>query len=173
VIHPSFAVNPPVFYGPVAEGFTLPTPNYGALSTALYIYRLLTPSGQYPWFAAYADVRDIAKAHILALTSPPTSVVGHKRILFASPHGIDFKAVIENIADKRPELKGRLIEGAVPEYSVDRLPVDFTRIEEVLGLKKQEYIGLERTILDTVDSLLEIEKVWVSKGYAIEIPRAE
>jgi hypothetical protein len=31
-------------------------------------------------------VRDVAKAHILALNSRPTAQVGRKRIVFSSPH---------------------------------------------------------------------------------------
>jgi nucleoside-diphosphate-sugar epimerase len=165
-------VNPPYLYGPLTESFTLPTPDYYALSTNLNIYRLLSPSGPYPSSPGHADVRDVAKAHILALTSPPTSVVGRKRILFASPYGFDYKETIKTIADKRPELKGRLTEVEVPKFPYDKLPIDFARIEEVLGLGKQDYIEFEDTILSVVDNLLKVEKVWVSKGYTIEIPKA-
>jgi nucleoside-diphosphate-sugar epimerase len=42
---------PPIFYGPFAPGFSIPTPDYPALSTTKYIYRLLTPAGTFPPFA--------------------------------------------------------------------------------------------------------------------------
>jgi len=60
----------------------------------------------------------------------------------------------------------------VPKFPYDKLPIDFARIEEVLGLGKQDYIEFEDTILSVVDNLLKVEKVWVSKGYTIEIPKA-
>lgn len=44
--------------------------SYYALSTALYVYRLLDPKGNFPHFLGYQDVRDVAAAHVLALTSP-------------------------------------------------------------------------------------------------------
>ncbi|KAG6847100.1 hypothetical protein H0H93_010088, partial [Arthromyces matolae] len=89
-------INPPYIYGPFAETHidTLPAGHYDSLSTDLIIYRLLTPEGDFPLSFPQIDVRDIAHAHVLALTSPPTltSSVGRKRILIASPHGFDPKA---------------------------------------------------------------------------------
>ncbi|KAF8055425.1 hypothetical protein FPV67DRAFT_830766 [Lyophyllum atratum] len=75
-------INPPFLYGPFAQNFTQPNPNYYALSTNLYIYRFLKPSSNFPMFLAYADIRDVAEAHVRALTSPPSSSVGRKRIIF-------------------------------------------------------------------------------------------
>ncbi|KAG6839461.1 hypothetical protein C0991_002343, partial [Blastosporella zonata] len=85
---------------PLAETFTVPTGNYTTLSTDLYIYRFLT-DGEFMSSAGDADVRDIAHAHVLALNSPPTSAVGRKRILIASPHHFHPKATIELIAESR------------------------------------------------------------------------
>lgn len=73
-------------YGPLAQGFSAPEPNYEGLSTDLNIYRLLTPDGVFPTFASYIDVRDVARAHVAALTAKPESVVGRKRIVMSSPH---------------------------------------------------------------------------------------
>jgi nucleoside-diphosphate-sugar epimerase len=164
-------VNPPFFYGPFAETFNAPpTPNYSALSTDLYIYRLLNPIGVFPASPGYVDIRDVAKAHVLALTSPPTSAVGRKRIPFASPHGFDFGAVVSLIAEKRPELKARLIKATAPTLPYDRTPVDFDRIHQVLGIDKDEFRAIEDTMLDAVDSLLALERAWVAAGAEISIP---
>lgn len=168
----STLVNPPFLYGPFAEGFTLPTPNYYALSTNLYIYRLLTPAGTFPTSPAHADVRDVATAHVLALTSPPASSVSRKRILFASPYGFNFKAVVDLIREKRPELKDRLIKASAPEFPVDKLPIDFGRIEQVLGFGKDDFSAVEDTMLSAVDGLLTIERQWASQGHEVSIPAA-
>lgn len=165
-------MNPPYMYGPFAEGFTVPSPNYAALSTNLYIYRLLTPSGIFPSSPGHADVRDVAKAHVLALKAPSLTEVGRKRILFASPHGFNFKATVDLIAEKRPQLKDRLTKAKVPDHPYDKTPVDFSRIEEVIGMKKGDFADFENTILDTVDSLLKLERDWVAKGYTVELPSA-
>lgn len=42
---------PPFLYGPFAPGFSIPTPDYMALSTALRIYQFLTPTCKFPPFA--------------------------------------------------------------------------------------------------------------------------
>ncbi|KAG6885538.1 hypothetical protein C0993_000323 [Termitomyces sp. T159_Od127] len=163
-------LNPPYLYGPLAETLTVPVGNYDALSTDLYIYRFLSPDGGFMSSAGHADVRDIAHAHVLALTSPPTSSVGRKRILIASPHGFDPKAILDLIAESRPELKERLTKRTPPSYSQDRTPIDFKRVEEVLGMSKDDFHAVEDTTLDTIDSLLAFEKKWVAQGHEINIP---
>ncbi|KAH7913247.1 hypothetical protein BJ138DRAFT_1099614 [Hygrophoropsis aurantiaca] len=101
-------VLPPFLYGPFAPGFKIPAPDFVALSTDLYIYQMLDPNGKFPSYAAYMDVRDTAKVHVAALTSPPDSVIGHKRLLLSSVHELSYEAALKLIADKRPELKDRL-----------------------------------------------------------------
>ncbi|KAG5637664.1 hypothetical protein H0H81_003685 [Sphagnurus paluster] len=164
-------LNPPYLYGPLAETFTLPTPNYHALSTDLYIYRLLDPAGQFMDSPAHADVRDIAKAHVLALNAPLTSEVGRKRILITSPHGFDMAGTLALIAESRPQLMERLTKGTPPSFGYDRTPIDFKRVEEVLGMTKDDFQVFEDTILDTVDSLLEVEKQWAAQGHEVSIPQ--
>ncbi|KAG5638422.1 hypothetical protein H0H81_012753 [Sphagnurus paluster] len=163
-------VNPPFLYGPFPEGFKQPTPDYFALSTNIQIYRFLKPSGPYPPCPSYTDIRDCAKAHILALNSPPTAVVGRKRLVISSPHAYDFKGVLELIAEKRPELKDRLNKEAPPTFTFDRLLVDFKRIEEVVGIKKEDFRPSDETFLDAVDSLIAVEKQWAALGHKVDIP---
>ncbi|RDB17384.1 hypothetical protein Hypma_001850 [Hypsizygus marmoreus] len=163
------ALNPPFFYGPFVEGFNLPRPNY-ALSTNMFLYSLLSPSGQYPPSPGHIDVRDAAKAHVLALSSPPTATVGRKRIIIASPREFGFKATVDLIAEKRPELKERLIKAPAPAQPFKRVPVNFGRVEEVLGFRQDEFRTIEETILGTIDSLLSFEKEWVKQGLEVSVP---
>lgn len=122
-------------------------------------------------FVGYIDVRDLARAHIAALISPPESEVGRKRLLIASPHDLNYKEAVQFIAEKRPELKNRLIDAdKAPKFSLDRIPLDLERVQAVTGVKVNSYISWQNTILDTVDSLLELEKSWVSKGFTVTIP---
>jgi len=176
--HPDLDIttfNPPFLYGPLAPTFieTLPKGDFAALSTALQIYQFLTPTGVYPQSAGQADVRDVARVHVLALSAPATSEVGRKRIIFGSPHGFDFIKIRELIKEKRPELKDRLIneDTEVPKLPRDRIPVDFGRVKEVLGVEQEELRTIEETMLDTVDSLLELEKKWRGEGVEIVIPQ--
>ncbi|KAG6836166.1 hypothetical protein H0H93_010714 [Arthromyces matolae] len=162
---------PPLMYGPLAASQPIPTGSYNAISTDIFIYRLLHTDGFYPIMNLYLDIRDCARAHILALDSPPTSVVGHKRIIILSPTEFNNKAAVEYIGDQRPELKERLITKASQD-SAGGLPstIDFGRIEQVLGLKKEDFRTMNETVLDTVDSLLALEKKWVEEGHEINIP---
>ncbi|KAF5372662.1 hypothetical protein D9615_009868 [Tricholomella constricta] len=163
-------INPPFLYGPFPEGFTQPTPDYYRLSTNIQLYRFLKPSSRFPPFPGYADVRDCAKAHILGLNSPPTSAVGRKRVVFCSPHGYDFTEILQLLAEKRPELKDRLNKEPPPKFTFDRAPIDFARIEQVVGIKKEDFRPREVTFLDAVDGLLAFEKQWAALGHELQIP---
>ncbi|KAF9556684.1 NAD(P)-binding protein [Agrocybe pediades] len=162
-------INPPFLYGPLAP-LHLPVPpgNYLALSTSLMIYNLISPNGQYPVKPSYVDFRDLAKAHIRsALYIPEKHVSGRKRLLFGSPHGLVFKDVVETIKKARPQLAERIAKGPIPEFDYDKYDLDFERVEEVTGLKEADFHIAEETILDTIDSMIEVEKEWQAQGYVL------
>jgi nucleoside-diphosphate-sugar epimerase len=52
------------------------------------------------------DVRDVARAHVLALKLPPSSSSPKRFVL--STNTFTWKEAIELVAEKRPELKERL-----------------------------------------------------------------
>lgn len=100
------------------------------------------------------DVRDVAKAHILALRSPPTSVVGRKRLFISGPP-LTWKNAVEHLVATKPELKDRLPD--VSQQLVTKVAsVDDTKAKEVLGFK--EYIDWRKTVEDTAESMLAVEK---------------
>lgn len=106
------------------------------------------------------DVRDIAKAHVLALSAPPASKVGgHKRIPLSAP-SFHFEWAVEHLAKARPELKERLADRAT---GCDAAPkgmatVDATRVKEVLGF--DGFIPWQKTVEDSVDNFAVLEKEW-------------
>jgi len=168
-------VNPPYLFGPFAPGFCIPKPDYGALSTNFHIYHFLTKKGRaFPSSAGCSDVRDVARIHVEALTSAPESSIGRKRLPIASPYDSNYKQAVEFVAEAHPELRERLVDAnTAPQFPVDKLPVDLKRVEDVTGVKVDSYHTWKETVLDTIDSLLALEKGWVSKGYKIEIPALE
>ncbi|KAJ7127877.1 hypothetical protein C8R44DRAFT_778943 [Mycena epipterygia] len=171
--HPHVEVttlNPPFFYGPFTSHFSIPVPDFGALSTDLIIYNYLFPDGVFPSRTRYIDVRDVAQAHVRALNSRPTAEVGRKRIVLSSPHGWPFQKTVDFIAAKRPALKGRLITATPEVQSFDVLPMDFGRVEQVLGMKIADFHTTEQTTLDTIDALVKVEDQWRSAGHAIKTP---
>jgi hypothetical protein len=133
-------------------------------------------------------VRDVAKAHILALNSRPTAEVGRKRIVFSSPHGWPWQKTLDFIAEQRPKLKERFIAATLQDTVPDVLPMDFKRVEEVLGMKVADFYPIEevclawalspfmlnfnglQTMLETVDALIQAEDQWRSAGHPIRTP---
>jgi nucleoside-diphosphate-sugar epimerase len=153
-IHPSYV------YGPLGRGQVYNAPSSG---TNRYIYALIDGAPNRP-VNGYdpavrgpplnVDVRDVARAHVLALKLPPSDQV--KRFVISSST-FTWVEAIEFLAQARPELKGRLpvITGDVPPVQ-PFARFDTSTTESVLGLK--DYIKWQDTILDTVDDLLRVEK---------------
>ena len=162
-------------FGPFAPGFRIPKPDYGTVSTNFHIYHFLTKKGRaFPSSAGCSDVRDVARIHVEALTSAPESSVGRKRLPIASPYDNNYRQAVEFVAEAHPELRDRLVDAnTAPQFPVDKLPVDLKRVEDVTAVKVDSYHTWKETVLDTIDSLLALEKGWVSNGYKIEIPALE
>jgi len=103
------------------------------------------------------DVRDVARAHVLALkTTPQSSSDAPKRYIVSSSR-FTWKEAVELLAEARPELKVRLpvITGKEPAIA-PFATLDTGATEAGLGLK--DYIRWQDTILDTIDDMLRVEK---------------
>jgi nucleoside-diphosphate-sugar epimerase len=154
-IHPSY------IYGPLGSGQVYNAP---ATGTNRYIYGLISgasgrPVGGYdPAIRApplNVDVRDVARAHVLALKVPP-SADEPKRFVVSSSR-FTWKEATEFLAQARPELKGRLavITGKEPPVPPSAI-LDTSATENILGLRN--YVKWQDTVLDTIDDLLRVEK---------------
>lgn len=101
------------------------------------------------------DVRDVARAHILALRAPHSKDVGRKR-LFIAGEPITWKAAVEHLLVVRPQLKERLPD--VSEAAVTPIvKIDSSKAKELLGL---EFTAWQKTVEDTIDSILIVESDW-------------
>ncbi|KAF7339258.1 Epimerase domain-containing protein [Mycena venus] len=159
--HPHVEVttlNPPIFYGPFTPHFPLPVPDFRAISTDRVFYNYLFPDGVFSYRTYYIDVRDVAQAH------------GRKRIIISSPFGWSFQKTRDFIAEQRPALRERLITATPLEPPFNVMPINFERVEEVLGMKVSDFHTTEQTILDTVDALIQAEEQWVKAGHPIKTP---
>ncbi|KAK4246196.1 hypothetical protein C7999DRAFT_42341 [Corynascus novoguineensis] len=98
----------------------------------------------------FVDVRDVALAHVRALTVPEA---GGKRFYVVG--GYFSNPRLAGIIRRRfPQLKGQLPpeeEAAKDDFPEDHWAFDNSRSKEVLGL---EYTGLEKSVVDTVESIL-------------------
>jgi nucleoside-diphosphate-sugar epimerase len=153
-LHPSYVC------GPLGTGQVYHSP---AMATNKYVYELIAgapgrpvpeydPAVRFPPLTV--DVRDVARAHVLALKVPPSDSL--KRFIVHSST-FAWKEAIELLGEARPELKGCLpvitgSEPAVPPFAT----VDTSTTEAILGLRN--YVKWQDTVLDTVDDLLRVEK---------------
>ncbi|KAI9443361.1 NAD-P-binding protein [Lactarius indigo] len=161
--HPDFnitTIHPSYIYAPLGSGQVYDTL---ATGTNRHIYALVagapgrSVNGYDPATRApplNVDVRDVGRAHVLALKLPPSENL--KRFIL-STSTFTWKEAVELLAEKRPELKDRLpvITGGEPPLG-PVVTVDTSKTESVLGMKN--YIKWQDTILDTVDDLLRAEK---------------
>jgi len=99
----------------------------------------------------YVDARDLARAHVNALIAPPTSNIERKRVVFSSPHELDFKEVIGMLEKARPELRRKLNQREPPQLEMKKLPCDFKRIEEVVELRAGDFHTVEQVSLENVN----------------------
>ncbi|KAH9166058.1 NAD-P-binding protein [Lactarius sanguifluus] len=161
--HPDFditTIHPSYIYGPFGPGQVYDTP---ATGTNRHIYALVagTPgrpvNGYDPATRApplNVDVRDVARAHVLALKLPPSESLGR---FILSTSRFTWEDAVELLAEKRPELRERL-----PVITGNETPVgpfatlDTSKTESVLGMRN--YIKWQDTVLATVDDLLRVEK---------------
>jgi nucleoside-diphosphate-sugar epimerase len=114
------------------------------------MYPPITP----PWVV---DVRDVAKAHILALGLPHMEV-GTKRFLVNSGN-FTWEEGVEHLKKSHPGL----IEG--PLKGAKDLPgpashLDTSRAKKILGLT--EFIDPKKMVDDVVDDLIELQKRWAA-----------
>ncbi|TDL27090.1 NAD-P-binding protein [Rickenella mellea] len=156
-------INPPYLYGPFVPEFKLEKGDVLGLSTNGYFYRNVLPAhgGKLPAVQEVTpitiDVRDAAKAHILALRSPSTKEVGRKRLLIGGTN-FTWKNAVDHLASVRPALRARF-----PDTSEALSPtiakIDNTRATAVLGLTFTDW---RKTVEDTADTLLAVEKSWAA-----------
>jgi len=146
------SINPPMIFGPPEQAVSSTT----SLNTSSnMIYELISgknkelpPQG----LPLFVDVRDVAKAHVLALKND--SVIGKRVLLSGGPYTL--YNTVKFIAEQRPELKPRLpsLENATPETRLISR-IDTSVAEKDLGLS---FISYEKCLFDTIDALLDKEK---------------
>ena len=161
--HPDFdiaSIHPGYIYGPFGPGQVYDTPASG---TNRYIYALIAGAPGRPvngydpairGAPMNVDVRDVARAHVLALKLPPSSTP--KRFIL-STSTFTWTDAVALLAEKRPELKERLpvVTGKEPPLGpVAKL--DTSKTESGLGMK--DYVKWQDTVLDTIDDQLRVEK---------------
>ena len=164
-------VHPPYVYGPLAPGFITSKGNIPGLSSVGVFYKAVLPLEdsckkllpvQTDTLAVTVDVRDVARAHILALRTPPSADPSvRKRVLVAAEQNFTWKMAVEHLQEARPKLRARLADtSAVVDFRMATL--DNRTAREILGMK--EFVDWRTTVEDTVDSILALEAEWASRS---------
>lgn len=145
--NPSFTlatICPPWIYGPYAHDLTQ-TDN---VSVSVKLFSSMVDAKEIlPFdFGGYADVREVATAHLLALEVPEAA---NQRFIV----GQDFRyqTAIDLARDSLPELRDRLPVGK-PGYVEPGYSIDGSKATKVLGLK---YMTLKETVKDMLSQLLQ------------------
>ncbi|KAG9558940.1 putative cinnamoyl-CoA reductase, partial [Aureobasidium melanogenum] len=148
---------PPMVYGPPKHA----VPDMKKLNTSSAdIYRFINGSTKEPGdtgFPLCVDVRDVGTAHLKAYEVPEAS---NQRFAVTSGN-FTYQRVCDIIRAKFPELKDKVPEGNPGEAYPDFFGLSNEKAKKVLGM---QFIGLEEMVVDTVKSLLELEKAAGENG---------
>lgn len=116
----------------------------------------VTASSRSPPVFTFVDIRDVALAHIRALTVPEA---GGKRFYvvgdyFSNPR---LASIIRRRFSQRKDLLPSEEEAAKDDFPEDRWAFDniIIRSRDVLGL---DYTDLESSVVDTVESVLKFDR---------------
>ncbi|KAF4777246.1 NAD dependent epimerase/dehydratase [Colletotrichum scovillei] len=149
---------PPIVYGPLYDVSATASPQNLNESNHMLYQNLCGPSltkeSPVPpeMLHLYVDVRDVARAHLLAATTPEA---GGKRFL-VSPGGVSNQRLANVLREKLPQWEGRIPKGnpAKAALAEGMFGVDASLAEKVLGM---EYRPLEDTIGDIAVQFVELE----------------
>lgn len=149
---------PGLVFGPYAAIFPLPS-NVSQLGTNSFPWALINGTAP-PMAPPYiVDVRDVAKAHVLALGLGPVvqpESVGKKRFLINA--GIyTWKQAAEYLKVVRPELNIQDLD-KFADMLGPISTLDTSRARDVL--KFGEYIDPQTTVVDVADALVTVSKTW-------------
>ncbi|KAF5370374.1 hypothetical protein D9758_006909 [Tetrapyrgos nigripes] len=161
---------------PPHSHFLFPEPSHSALSTSAFIYSLLNPKNKhYTGNPGYVDVRDVAKAHVLALSSAYN--YPQQRILLKAPEETSYQDAISYLEARFPELKaqGRLADkesapGA--EWAAKDISLEWA-VETKDTTWPEGYKSWKECVEDTIESLLDLERYWRGKGLEVGIPEQD
>lgn len=144
-------VNPPMVFGPVVHHLasldTINTSNERIVALAQGKWKeAVPPTGVSNW----VDVRDVARAHILAFEKP--EIGGHR--LFTTAGSYSNRGILDAARKNFPELKDKLpaegVQGGEPAPADKTYKFDNSETTKLLGF---EWIQIETTVVDTIKSL--------------------
>ncbi|ROW17290.1 hypothetical protein VPNG_01284 [Cytospora leucostoma] len=151
-------VNPPMVYGPVVHHLaSLATINTSNERYVALVQGKWKEAGAIPATGAFnwVDVRDVAKAHVLAFEKPEAG--GHR--LFVTEGYYSNKEILDVVRKNFPDLKDKLpaedVKGGEFPPKDKIYKFDNSETTKLLGI---DWIPFEKSTVDTVKSLLPFLK---------------
>ncbi|PPQ75147.1 hypothetical protein CVT24_010104 [Panaeolus cyanescens] len=152
---------PGFVFGPYSKLLPKPT-SAKELGTNLYPYMVMTgrvPPGPAPPFVV--DVRDVARAHVRAISLPPASSSTTRKRFLLNGGNYTWLQTAQDLATRTDLLHSRKVQIA----DFDEFPkmpgvvsvLDTQGAREVLGM---EFVEPRRTMRDVVDELVGLVEVW-------------
>ncbi|KAG6815724.1 hypothetical protein H0H87_011973 [Tephrocybe sp. NHM501043] len=146
-------VLPGFVFGPYADHYPLPTASQ--LGTNGMIYGLVSGGTLPPIPPFIVDVRDVAKAHVLAL-NVPRKPLGEKRYI-ANGGNLSWREAAALLNKVRPEIK----TAAVKDFADLPGPASTLDTKHTTeDLSFGEWIKPEVTIVAAADALVALQKTW-------------
>ncbi|KAJ4473174.1 hypothetical protein J3R30DRAFT_3515355 [Lentinula aciculospora] len=162
-------IDPTYIFGPFVRNYKYIVNHprlYGLESSNYFVHFLLRPENKvFVVYPGWMDVRDIADAHINAVHNKAIDEleIKDRRFILGAPEDHDWKKVIAHVKEVRPNLADRLCSPEnAPVFSMQ--VTDLDRTEKYLGIKTGSYISFGKSIVDTIDSILDIECYWKEQG---------
>lgn len=150
-----FLVHPSYVYGAYADTFPRPITKESLGTNKLISSLMKGPIPQNPPFMV--DVRDVAKAHVLAMDLPRNPGALERRYI-VNGGNLTWREAIEHLRISHPELKTPPAD-EYPEIAGPASIVDTSNT--ISDLKFGKFRELKQIIDDAVTALQEIEKTWV------------
>jgi len=159
------SVFPPTLYGWFTKDYPVPA-SVAELNGNKFMYELIQKGVKFPtWpITTIAHNKDVAKAHVLALTAPILPK-GEKKRFILSLGTMTWVQAIEYLKDPdvvaKFKARGHDILARLPDASLagmqSQYSLDTSLTENVLGLKKADYISWQDTLLEVVPNLMDWE----------------
>ncbi|THU99565.1 NAD(P)-binding protein [Dendrothele bispora CBS 962.96] len=149
----------------------IPEPSPSALATSGYIYALINPKNEH-WILSpgFIDVRDVARAHVLALSSQYR--YPQQRMLLKAPEPSSWKKAIEFLEARFPEIRGRLAnkdEAPGDEWAKEDKALEWS-VKTKDSTWPEGWKSWKECVEDTIESLLDMENFWKGKGLEVRGP---
>lgn len=123
-------------------------------TSAEYVNGILNskPGDELPYFVAnFIDVRDVAKAHIVAFENPEAA---NQRLILADTP-IDIPIIAKRIVKLFPQFEGKISTGGPVVKETTFAKVDDVKSRKILGF---DYYTLNESIKNAVDQILAVDE---------------